>query len=317
MKKALVVGINHYQHVSRLYGCVNDARTVAEALGRNGDGRKNFDVKLMVAEDAKTSIQRRSLKQAVMDLFADNDDVALFYCSSHGYVESTGGFVITSDCRHGDEGLSLNELLQIANDSPAKNKLIILDCCHSGFMGKTNHHFDKAYLSEGLTILTASTQDQYAYEVNGSGIFTSLFVEALNGSAANLLGEVSPASIYSQIDMALGAFEQRPLFKTNTKSFVSLKTVKPPIELELLHKLVELFPTPDYDFPLDPTYEFTEQTAKQENVEKLKILQKYNRVNLVVPVGEEHMYFAAINSKSCRLTNLGKRYWSLVKAGRI
>jgi len=29
------------------------------------------------------------------------------------------------------------------------------------------------------------------------------------------------------------------------------------------------------------------------------------------------MYYAAINSTGCRLTPLGKHYWSLVKAGRI
>ncbi|MEL6811460.1 MAG: caspase family protein [Bacteroidota bacterium] len=317
MRKALVVGINYYEHVSPLYGCVNDALAVTESLERNYDGKKNFEVKKILVENDTTYLERRGLKQAVLDLFSEDADIALFYCSSHGYVESTGGYIITSDCRHGDDGVSLNELLQIANDSPARNKLIILDCCHSGFMGATNHGFDKSYLSEGLTILTASTKDQYAIESNGEGVFTSLFVEALNGSAANLLGEVSPAQIYSQIDLALGAFEQRPLFKTNTKSFVSLKTVKPPIALSDLHQLTELFEHPNTPFKLDPSYEFTSDNPNEENVLKFKTLQKYNRVNLVVPVGEEHMYFAAMNSKSCRLTELGKRYWSLVEAGRI
>jgi len=38
---------------------------------------------------------------------------------------------------------------------------------------------------------------------------------------------------------------------------------------------------------------------------------------LVVPVGEDHMYYAAINSKSCKLTILGEHYWKLVKKNRI
>jgi hypothetical protein len=37
----------------------------------------------------------------------------------------------------------------------------------------------------------------------------------------------------------------------------------------------------------------------------------------VEPIKEEHMYFAAMNSTGCRLTPLGKHYWSLVKAERI
>jgi hypothetical protein len=35
MRKALVVGINHYQNVSCLYGCVNDANAVQAMLEWN------------------------------------------------------------------------------------------------------------------------------------------------------------------------------------------------------------------------------------------------------------------------------------------
>jgi len=35
------------------------------------------------------------------------------------------------------------------------------------------------------------------------------------------------------------------------------------------------------------------------------------------PVGEEYMYYAAQNSKSCKLTALGYHYWRLVKEGKI
>ena len=54
-----------------------------------------------------------------------------------------------------------------------------------------------------------------------------------------------------------------------------------------------------------------------QNGEKFEILQKYNRVNLVVPVEEKHMYYAAMNSKGCRLTPLGIHYWNLVNKNRI
>ena len=37
MRKALVVGINHYENVGPLYGCVKDARSVNEMLERNAD----------------------------------------------------------------------------------------------------------------------------------------------------------------------------------------------------------------------------------------------------------------------------------------
>jgi hypothetical protein len=83
--------------------------------------------------------------------------------------------------------------------------------------------------------------------------------------------------------------------------------------LEKLRKLIVYFPNPQDEYALDPSYEFTEATANPAHVEILKDLQKFASVGLVVPVGEEFMYFAAINSKSCRLTALGYQYWRLVK----
>lgn len=80
-----------------------------------------------------------------------------------------------------------------------------------------------------------------------------------------------------------------------------------------LRKLIEYFPRPDDEHKIDPSYEFTEPTADARKVAIMKDLQKFVSVGLVVPVGEEHMYFAAINSKSCPLTAAGFQYWRLVK----
>jgi len=101
-------------------------------------------------------------------------------------------------------------------------------------------------LVEGATILTASTAEQYATEENGSGIFTTLFVDALNGAAGNLTGDVTPGSVYAHIDQSLGSWSQRPMFKTNMKSFVSLRKVQPPISLADLHKVTEYFPLTEF-----------------------------------------------------------------------
>ena len=37
----------------------------------------------------------------------------------------------------------------------------------------------------------------------------------------------------------------------------------------------------------------------------------------MVPVGEEHMYFAAMNSKACRLTALGSQCWRLANEKKL
>lgn len=316
MRKALVVGIDYYQNITPLYGCVNDAYSVKTVIERNGNGTINFSVNLLTATGPDNIVTRKELKDSVVDLFKDDSEVALFYFSGHGYIESTGGFLITSDCQDGDDGFSLNELLTIANKSKAKNKVIILDSCHSGFVG-TNMSDENALLSEGLTILTASSAEQYATEINGSGVFTTLLVDALNGGAANLVGEITPGSVYAHIDQSLGPWQQRPIFKTNVKNFISLRTVNPPIDLTDLRMITELFENMEDEFKLDPSFEPESGVSIDTNTKKFRVLQSYNRINLVIPVGEDHMYFAAMYSKTCKLTPLGMHYWNLVKNERI
>lgn len=316
MRKALVVGIDCYQHFSSLNGCVNDANSIKAVLDRNSDGTINFDVKLLTATSSST-VTKKILKESVMELFKDNnDDIALFYFAGHGHVESTGGYLITSENTDADAGFPMSELIKIANDSSAKNKIIVLDCCHSGECGNSSYD-DAAILKEGTTILTASSLVQYASEENGSGVFTKLFVDAMNGSASNLVGDITPGSIYAHIDQSLGPWEQRPIFKTNVKEFVKLRKVQPPISLSELQMITTLFPTSGYEYPLDPEYEPAEKHGDLEKEQIFRVLQNYNRVNLVVPVGEDHMYYAAINSKSCKLTILGEHYWKLVEKNRI
>lgn len=317
MRKALVVGIDFYDHAAQLHGCVNDAYAVKSVLERHGDGSPNFGVNILVSSDSSSKIARKTLKELVNDLFKDDVEIALFYFSGHGYIESTGGYLITSECADGDDGFSMNELLTITNASKAKNKVIILDCCHSGVAGNSAHKQDQAVLNEGVTILTASASDQYSIENRGAGVFTTLLVDALNGSASNLVGDITPGSVYAHIDQSLGPWEQRPIFKTNVKTFMSLREVQPPILLEELRKITEIFPDPTHNFPLDPSFEPTSNCKNEKNVEIFSLLQKYYRINLVKPNDEDHMYFAAMNSTSCKLTVLGAFYWSLVKKERI
>ena len=91
----------------------------------------------------------------------------------------------------------------------------------------------------------------------------------------------------------------------------------PPVPLETLRKLVEYFPIPQAEHALDPSYEDTERGYDPKKVAIFKDLQKMEGVGLVVPVGEEHMYFAAMNSKACRLTALGFQYWRLASEKKL
>ncbi|QWG70407.1 caspase family protein (plasmid) [Bacillus mycoides] len=308
MRKALVVGLDKYPNAP-LKGCVNDAVKFGTIIGKDGDGSPNFHVKSLLDSASKSE-----LREAIRELFEGNNDIALFYFSGHGLAKSTGGYIVTTDAERDDEGIAMDEILKFANQSKARDKIIILDCCHSGHFGSASFGEEAnalAQLCDGLTVLTASKKSESAIEINGSGLFTSLLLDALEGGAADLRGNITPGSVYSYIDEALGAWEQRPVFKTNVQRFTSLRKVSPPIEQDVLRRIKDYFPRPEEEFQLDPSYEYTSEEAIEENVSIFKELQKYVSIGLVVPVEEEHMYYAAMSSKSCRLTALGYQYWRL------
>ena len=317
MKKALVVGIDYYEHADPLFGCVNDAHSVKSVLERNSDGTINFGVKLISGTGPTDPVTRSELKENIKELFSGDSETALLFFAGHGHIESTGGYLLTTDCKNGDDGMPLSEVMLIANQSKARNKVIILDSCHSGYAGSSLGNLSNAELSDGMTILTASTAEQYSTEENDAGVFTALLVDALSGAAGNLVGDVTPGGVYAHIDQSLGPWEQRPVFKTNVKSFVSLRRVQPPISLSDLQRLPTLFPSAGYIFPLDPGYEPESPSPEKDKTEVFAILQKYNRVNLLVPVDAAHMYHAAMEKKSCRLTVLGEHYRRLVEKKRI
>ena len=317
MRKALCVGIDSYENISDLHGCVNDANSVKSALERHGDGSLNFSVKLLCSTSEKTYITRSELKDAIQDLFNGDSEIAVLYYSGHGTYDTLGGYLCTSEIERGDDGLPLNDIMGIVSQSKAQNKIIILDSCHSGLAATSREMENYSVLHNGTTILAACDEKQYATEENGHGTFTSLLTEALYGGAMNLLGDVSPGSIYSYIDRSLGSWEQRPVFKANIKTFISLRKNVPPININDLRRITEFFITPYDEYPLDPTYEPDKHEASNKAIIKeheniFALLQKYAKLNLVEPVGTEHMYYAAINCKSCKLTVQGQHYWNLV-----
>ncbi|WP_331375446.1 caspase family protein [Sinorhizobium chiapasense] len=315
MRKALVVGIDFYKHISSLHGCVNDAYAVKAMLDRNADGSVNFGVRLITgAGDVAT---RQELRDAIKELFEGDDEIALLYFAGHGYIESTGGYLCASDTKSGDDGLALSDIMIFANKSKSRNKVIILDSCHGGGIAQDPGQPAMSELSDGMTILTASTAEQYATEENGSGVFTGLLVDALGGAAANLVGDVTPGGVYAHVDQSLGPWAQRPVFKTNVKTFVSLRSVQPPLELGHLRRIAEFFPSPGYEFPLSPEYEPDSPNPDPDKNAVFAILQKFNRVNLLVPVGAPHMYYAAMESRTAKLTALGEHYRRLVERGLI
>lgn len=321
--KALVVGIDNYPNPkNKLTSSINDANTIAALLERNFDESKNFNVMKLLDKEAT----RENVLDFLNKVFDEETETGVFYFSGHGFDNKEDGQIVTYDFDDKNLGVKFKEINEIVRNSKCKNKVIILDCCFSGKVGNYQVIGDTSILSKGTTILTSCNEREVSYEGKENSVFTELLIYALNGGSSDIFGRVTPASIYSYIDSCLGAFEQRPLFKSYVSSFVTLRQAEPKIEMKEMKKIAKLFKCPTEKYQLDPSYEPTnfigskgigkkdlkEPYCTHKHTEIFALLQKAAQNGLIRPTKEKHMFYAAINSDTCELTKLGIQYWMLV-----
>lgn len=331
MRKALIVGIDDYP-TSPLNGCVNDAIEIASKLETNGDGSPNFGVNCITSN--KIEVTSALLVEALEDLFSGDADTALFYFAGHGIIDpsTNAGYIVTIDGKKPNWGLSLSEILGMANKAypRIKSSVIILDSCQSGFAGEivglgTDDRI--SMIGNGVTILTACHREGFAEETEEDhGAFTSILIDGLNGASADIIGRITPASLYTHVDQTLGPWSQRPMYKANVQSFITLRQIAPKVPLAVLRRLLEYFPDPTDVFSLDPSFE-PDRGEEAESLKHIPIdddhvqiyreLQDCNRFGLVVPVGQPHMWHAAVYSAGCKLTATGAHYRKLAEMKRL
>jgi len=329
MKKALIIGIDDYP-INPLHGCVNDAVAVGNTLETNGDGSPNFSVRLLISN--QLNVSTAVLSDAISELFTGDADTVLLFFAGHGIInqDTNTGYIVSQNGSRGTWGVSLSEILGLANRAypRIKSSVIILDSCHSGFAGEVPSLGNEqiSVIGSGVTILTACHREGTAGESNSHGLFTGILLDGLTGSSADICGRITPASVYSHIDQTLGPWEQRPIYKANVQTFVTLRLVSPKIPLDVLRRLPEYFEDATCILNLDPSFEpdrenippqFKNIPVNVENARIFKELQMCNRHGLVMPVGAEHMYYAAINSMGCKLTALGAHYRKLAEMRRL
>jgi hypothetical protein len=271
-RRALLVGIDTYTRLRPLHGCIRDTLALEQMLAYHGDRTANYACKRLVSDERP--VTATALKDALEELFAFDDEV-LFYFSGHGKKVESQGYLATQDFREDMLGLPMQELLRMANQSPAKEVLIILDCCHAGAMGQPSSPAQEMALGEdlvlteemagqfreGLTLLAATRPHESAAEVRGKGMFTELIIGALSGAAKDVRGRVSAAAVYAYVEQAFGPWEQRPMYKSNAIRHTSIRNCEPDVSAAELQRLPELFPERDALYQLDPSYEFSHEDA--------------------------------------------------------
>lgn len=326
MRKGLYIGIDHYKSkgIKDLKGCVNDAQEMARALSWSFNSRDskttldNFKPTLLTYEKGDKNLSKGKIKKELIKFFTDRQcSFGVLYFSGHGFHDKFGGYLVTPDATDYDEGIQMNDVLVLVNNSPIKEIIILIDCCFSGYMGELLIVDKKfAALRKGVSIITASSDNEVSIEKDGHGLFTRALLSALSGAAADQFGEIYISGLYNHLSKMFWNSAQKPNLKTNHSSPSAIKKVSASLTLKKLDKLLGYFPTTDYKFPLNKSH--LSQIAPYDNKFEsiFNDLLRFRETGLVTPIGEKYMFYAAMNSKSCGLTDLGKMYHQILNINR-
>ncbi|MEM6342791.1 MAG: caspase family protein [Bacteroidota bacterium] len=318
-RKALLIGIENYKSKKfpNLSGVIKETERLEEILSKDHDGKYNYHCDTLLND--RETVRRSQLRNKLIKFFNDkNYDECLLYFSGHGSVKGGVGFLCTSEATLDDPGISFFELQSLAMNSHHDEVIIILDCCFSGEMFQiSSQGEDRTSLRKGMAILAAASSEQSAEMSAGGSIFTKHLIDGLKGQAGDVVGKVTLGSLYRHLEQLLSLADQRPQFAAYLERESVIRKCKPALEAEVIRELKPLFQGKLDNFPLEPAYEPEAKLGDTEKERQFRLLQKFAKVGFVVPVGEEHMYDAAMNSKSCKLTPLGHYYRQLVLKKQI
>lgn len=327
-KLALLIGIDDYESAEKfesLNCCVNDATAMHAMLAHHWSpaegvkGQKNYNARLCTSNTGKritTEFLRKQVKTLMNHPMGDGE--VLFYFSGHGVANDKGGFLVTQDSTPENPGFPMVELLEAANGSRNSSVVIILDCCNSGQIGNITdgEGLNRVTIGPNVTILAASGATQESSEDWEHSLFTQYLLEALDGGAADVRGEVSAAAIYAYADQALGPWDQRPVYKSYARRLNPIRQCEPAVPDDILARLTEWFPVANSVYPMDKSYEEEEKDhAIEAHVEIFKQFKKLRDARLLAGEGGIDLYWVAIREKTVHLTPQGKLLWKRARRG--
>ncbi len=328
-RKALVVGINSYSNLDSLHHAESDAAAIARRFNYHDDesSETNFDVHPLINKNVP--VTRAALRAAIRNLFASSSGLDLaFYFAGHGFVSEMGGYLVTTDGTRDDYGITMEELINAARSSRARSVLLMLDCCHAGAAGEfpaSQGSGPRALLEENMTIMAASLPMQQAVESAEGGLFTAALRDALDGAAADILGDITVASVYAVVEKRFSLWQQQPVAKSYVTRPIVLRKVKARLSRQELRRIVELFPTPDHRYRMEPDHDPERDihgVARTPEVSDMidigRLFKRYRDAALLnASVSGEDLYYVAQRRHEVELTLFGREYWRLVTQRRV
>ena len=143
-KRALLIGIDEYQHISSLAGPVNDVVQMTHFLKEEMDYEER-DIKTLLDEQATREQILASIKNWLVDGTVPGDEIFMFF-SGHGFQQpdkngdEDDGYdetLVPVDTRVDDAGrthgmISDDEIGNLMNQLSGRRINVVIDSCHSG-----------------------------------------------------------------------------------------------------------------------------------------------------------------------------------------
>lgn len=233
-RDALVVGINTYRYLQALQSPAHDAEAIAQVLQTYGEFRVQRLPEIVHAEQPHigktTPVTLRTLETALVNLFKPKGrnipHTALFYFSGHGIQKDAGiqeGYLAVSDAQPdaGFYGLSLFWLRRLLQESPVRQRIVILDCCHSGELLNFLEADPGATAGTDRLFIAASREYESAYESLDSpySVLTKAVHEGLDPRHASS-GRVTNHYLTAWVSNCLKGEIQQPLFENSGNEIV-------------------------------------------------------------------------------------------------
>lgn len=211
--RALVIGINAYQHAAPLSYACNDAIGVRDLLVRELGFPADNVICLLDDQATRDGVLRAYFRFTKDDIGLD-DRIFIFF-AGHGrtLTGSRGevGFLVPHDAVLDDNSTFVrwDELTRNAELIRAKHVLFVMDACYGG-LALTRHNLPGStrFLKDMLLrysrqVLTAGKADETVSDAGGPlpghSVFTGHLIEALRGGAASEGGVITASAVMAYV----------------------------------------------------------------------------------------------------------------------
>jgi HEAT repeat protein len=171
-------------------------------------------------------VEPPDFRQAIHEFFQFEGEL-LFYFYGHGCLQLSGlGAFATSSARANNEGILMIEVISSAMTSPAREVVLILDCCHAGAAAEVNDIAisglsEQVIRQPGRVLLAGCTSHQSGWEIRSDdeqkkiGAFSYYILKGLEGEARAGSNKVRGSMLGTYVTEVFQAWNQNPIVRNS------------------------------------------------------------------------------------------------------